>query len=53
MNNFLATYCSAVNRISSAVVASRATNTPPPYKYSNNQVVNNIIVDYNWHYCFS
>ena len=29
MNNFLATYCNAVNRTSCVAVASHAKNTPP------------------------
>lgn len=41
MNNFFETYCNAVNCTSCVAIVSRVTNTPP-YKYSDNQVVNNI-----------
>ena len=31
MNNFLATYCNAVNRTSCVAVVSHAKTPPPPY----------------------
>ena len=46
MNNFFVTYCNAVNCTSCVGVVSCATNTPPIYKYSNNQIVSKYISFY-------
>jgi hypothetical protein len=53
MGSLFATYGDVVNCTLGVAVALRAKNTPPIYKYINNQIVSKYIAIYTWRYCFS